>query len=196
MTFSPETTGVFVIGGGPAGLAVAIAAAGKGFSVTVADGAEPPIDKACGEGMMPATLAVLRELGVELPAGAGCRLRGIRFVEKDIEIAAEFPEGPGIGIRRTFLHSLLIQKAEECGAELLWKTPVVGIEGERVICRTERFARIGSSARMAPNRGCGAGAGWIPQSPDRTAWRIADTTACSPGRNSRKFTGDLAYKRT
>jgi 2-polyprenyl-6-methoxyphenol hydroxylase-like FAD-dependent oxidoreductase len=36
-------TDVFIIGGGPAGLAAAIAASRKGFSVTVADGAEPPI---------------------------------------------------------------------------------------------------------------------------------------------------------
>jgi len=35
---------------GPAGLAAAIAARMKGFDVTVADGAKPPIDKACGEG--------------------------------------------------------------------------------------------------------------------------------------------------
>jgi menaquinone-9 beta-reductase len=133
VTLPGGQTDVFVIGGGPAGLAVAIAAKARGFSVAVADGTEPPIDKACGEGMMPATLAGLRELGVELPAGVGCRLRGIRFVEKDTQITAEFPDGPGMGIPRTVLHSLLIQKAEQCGVKLLWKTPVVGLEGDRVI---------------------------------------------------------------
>src|SRR3979490_781323 len=54
-----EGTSVLVIGGGPAGLAVAIAARMKGFDVTVADGAKPPIDKACGEGLMPGTMAAL-----------------------------------------------------------------------------------------------------------------------------------------
>jgi flavin-dependent dehydrogenase len=54
---------VFVIGGGPAGLAAAIAARQRGFAVAVADGLEPPVDKACGEGLMPDTLRVLRELG-------------------------------------------------------------------------------------------------------------------------------------
>src|SRR6267378_2491580 len=44
-------TEILVIGGGPAGLAAAIAARKKGFEVTVADGAKPPIDKACGEGL-------------------------------------------------------------------------------------------------------------------------------------------------
>jgi len=39
----------FVIGGGPAGLAAAIAARQQGLRVLVAEGARPPIDKACGE---------------------------------------------------------------------------------------------------------------------------------------------------
>ena len=58
------TTDVLVVGGGPAGLAAAIAARKKGFSVVVVDGAKPPIDKACGEGLLPGTLAALRELGI------------------------------------------------------------------------------------------------------------------------------------
>src|SRR5438105_7308201 len=45
-------TDVLVIGGGPAGLTAAIAARLKGFDVAVADAAHPPIDKACGEGLM------------------------------------------------------------------------------------------------------------------------------------------------
>ena len=49
----PDATDVFVIGGGPAGLAAAIAARERGCRVLVADGAEPPIDKACGEGLLP-----------------------------------------------------------------------------------------------------------------------------------------------
>jgi flavin-dependent dehydrogenase len=53
----PRSTDVFITGGGPAGLAAAIAARGRGFDVTVADCAIPPIDKACGEGIMPDGLA-------------------------------------------------------------------------------------------------------------------------------------------
>lgn len=121
-------TDVFVIGGGPAGLAAGIAAARKGFSVTVADGAEPPIDKPCGEGMMPETQNALKDLGVELPAGIGWNFRGIRFVEGQREVEAAFPQGQGIGIRRPVLHRLLIEAAEKCGVRFLWKTPVTGIE--------------------------------------------------------------------
>ncbi|MGB7849007.1 MAG: NAD(P)/FAD-dependent oxidoreductase [Candidatus Acidiferrum sp.] len=130
-----ERTDVFVIGGGPAGLAVAIAACRRGFSVTVADGGEPPIDKACGEGLMPETQAALRELGVELPGSTGYHFRGIRFVQGNLHVAADLPEGQGIGIRRTVLHKLLIQEAERCGVKLLWKTPVAGIASNEVQVR-------------------------------------------------------------
>lgn len=123
---------VFVIGGGPAGLAAAIAARRKGFAVTVADGSEPPVDKACGEGMMPGTRDALQGLGVKLPAEAGCQFRGIRLVQNDAQVQADFPQGLGIGIRRTLLHEALILEAERCGVEMLWKTPVVGIERSRV----------------------------------------------------------------
>jgi menaquinone-9 beta-reductase len=118
---------VFVIGGGPAGLAAAIAARQRGMSVAVADGTEPPIDKACGEGLMPETIAALAELGVEIQPDAGYRFRGIRFLQQDSHVGGEFPEGLGVGIRRTILHEWLIARAEECGVQLFWRSPVAGI---------------------------------------------------------------------
>ena len=70
----PNSTDVFVIGGGPAGLAAAIAARQRGFDVLVADGAEPPIDKACGEGLLPDGLAALERLvGAGRPWGGRSR---------------------------------------------------------------------------------------------------------------------------
>jgi len=128
-----EETDAFVVGGGPAGLAAAIAARQKGFSVTLADGSEPPIDKPCGEGMMPKTLEALAGLGIRLPVGAGYAFRGIQFVQRDLHAAADFPEGNGVGIRRPILHELLVRKAEECGVTLLWNTPVSGISPAGVL---------------------------------------------------------------
>ena len=118
---------VFVIGGGPAGLAAAIAARQRGMSVVVADGTEPPIDKACGEGLMPETIAALGELGVEIQPDAGYRLRGIRFLQRETQVGAKFPQAPAVGIRRTILHEWLIARAEQCGARLLWRTPISAI---------------------------------------------------------------------
>ena len=97
------------------------------MSVTVADGALPPIEKPCGEGLLPETQAVLDELGVATSLEDGCRFRGIRFVQRGSQVAADFPQGKGIGIRRILLHEKLIDRAEQCGVRLLWKTPVVGI---------------------------------------------------------------------
>lgn len=121
---------VLIVGGGPAGLAAAIAARQKGFEVVVADGAAPPIDKPCGEGMMPETLVALRALGVEFGAGEGRKFRGICFVQENVRVLADFPQGTGIGLRRRLLHERLIAKAEECGVRLLWNTPVSGIDAE------------------------------------------------------------------
>ena len=122
-----EKAEVFIIGGGPAGLATAIAARQQGLLVTVADGSEPPIDKACGEGLLPETLTALSELGIEIPPVAGFSLRGIRFLHGQVQVSAELPAGPALGIRRTILHAHMIARAEQCGVRLLWRTPVAGI---------------------------------------------------------------------
>jgi flavin-dependent dehydrogenase len=50
---APSETDVFVIGGGPAGLAAALAVRQIGLDVIIADRAQPPIDKACGEVLCP-----------------------------------------------------------------------------------------------------------------------------------------------
>jgi len=124
-----EGTGVLIIGGGPAGLAAAIAARVKGFDVTVADGAKPPIDKACGEGLLPGTIAALRELGVAICPGDGQAFRGVRFVDAMTSVEANFSGASGFGVRRTVLHKKMLERAQECGVTLLWNTPVAGLSG-------------------------------------------------------------------
>ncbi len=126
-------TQVFVVGGGPAGLAVAIAARQRGLEVVVADGARPPIDKPCGEGLMPDGRAALANLGVEIPAQSSHRFRGIRFVSGRLSVDASFPEGPGIGVRRTVLHQLMVARAEAAGVTLLWQSPVQGLHPQGVL---------------------------------------------------------------
>jgi menaquinone-9 beta-reductase len=113
---------LFVVGGGPAGLATAILAVQAGMRVVVADHNRPPIDKACGEGLMPDTVAAVEKLGVKLNCGKAARFLGIRFNDGDGETcaAATFANGFGLGLRRTELHSQLVQRAAEVGVELLW----------------------------------------------------------------------------
>jgi flavin-dependent dehydrogenase len=125
-------TDVFVIGGGPAGLAAAIAARRKGFRVALADGTKPPIDKACGEGLMPDALEATRLLGISMPAIEGAYFRGIRFLGNGGSVAADFPTGTGYGLRRPVLHRILVEEAESSGVELQWDTAVTALEGNRV----------------------------------------------------------------
>lgn len=129
----PDSTDVFVIGGGPAGLAAAIAARQQGLRVMVADGARPPIDKACGEVLMPDAIAALEQLGVVVPPGDVCTLRGVRFLSGRVAAEAAFPDGArGQSIRRTILHSAMAARAADVGVDLLWQSTVTGISGERV----------------------------------------------------------------
>lgn len=122
-----DRTDIFVIGGGPAGLATAIAARLKGFDVVVADAAQPPIDKACGEGLMPDSIEALSRLGITIDARQSCAFRGIRFIGAGGAVAADFPRKPGVAVRRVRLHQILIDRAEELGVKLLWRTHVTGL---------------------------------------------------------------------
>jgi len=126
-------TDIFIIGGGPAGLAAAIAARQHGLDVVVADGARPPIDKPCGEGLMPDGRATLAQLGISVPPAHSYPFRGISFASGGLRVAASFPNGAGIGVRRTILHSLMVARAEAAGVSLLWQTPVTALHADGVL---------------------------------------------------------------
>jgi len=125
---------VIVVGGGPAGLAAAVALRARNFCVTVVDAAQPPIEKVCGEGLLPETLESLRTIGVEPKNLAGVPFRGIRYIANKTHVEAKFPHGHALGIRRAELHQLLLTAATDAGAEFLWKARVDGLEedGARV----------------------------------------------------------------
>ena len=129
----PCETEVFVVGGGPAGLAAAIAARGKGFRVTVADRSRPPIEKPCGEGLMPDSLAALRQLGITIGPEHSFPFRGIRFLTPGTSVSASFPSGCGLGMRRAVLHQLMADRAAEAGVRFLWGARVNGISSEGVV---------------------------------------------------------------
>src|SRR3954470_17285027 len=131
----PARYDVAVIGGGPAGLATAIEVAGRGLRTLVLDGRQPPIDKACGEGLLPDVIERLRRMGVTIGVSERGLFRGIEFSDDRSRVSGSFPTGEGWGVRRTTLQRLLAERAEERGADLLWNTPVRAIDGHQVICR-------------------------------------------------------------
>jgi flavin-dependent dehydrogenase len=124
---------VLVVGGGPAGLATAIRCAQAGLSVAVAEPRAGPIDKACGEGLMPAAVRRLAAIGVR---PAGHPLRGIRYMDPGHRADALFRHGDGLGVRRTALHAALGARAAQFAIPLL---PV----------RVTRFTRTGGGVTAA-----------------------------------------------
>jgi menaquinone-9 beta-reductase len=115
-------TDVCVVGGGPAGLATALALRQVGAHVTIVDCGQPGLDKACGEGLMPDSLAALRELGVHLPSRTGFGFQGVRFADAASSVYGRFPNGFGIGVRRILLHQFLTECALRQGVQIRWGT--------------------------------------------------------------------------
>jgi menaquinone-9 beta-reductase len=128
---------VFVVGGGPAGLATAIAARRRGLSVILADSVTPPIDKPCGEGLMPDGVEALLELGITIPESEAYPFRGIRFMSAGMKVEAAFPRGTAYGIRRTHLHRVMLDHAEACGVRMLWQTVVTGLHPDGAVVAGE-----------------------------------------------------------
>lgn len=94
------------------GLAAAIEARLAGLDAVVVEPREGPIDKACGEGLMPGALPELARLGVS-PAGRD--LAGIAYLDGRRRVEHRFASGPGRGVRRTVLHAALRARAAELG---------------------------------------------------------------------------------
>ena len=103
---------LLVVGGGPVGLGTAVEAALAGMSVVVLERRAAPVDKACGEGLMPPARAALARLGV---APDGMPFRGIRYLTAGAVSSARFRDGDGLGVRRTELWSVLAERADEAG---------------------------------------------------------------------------------
>jgi flavin-dependent dehydrogenase len=115
---------VFIAGAGPAGLAAAIALRLRGADVLLADARRPPVDKPCGEGLMPEARRALAALGV-FPDSHGLPFTGIAFADANSRVSADFPAVNGTGLRRATLHQLLCDRAAALGVRFSFNTPVV-----------------------------------------------------------------------
>jgi 2-polyprenyl-6-methoxyphenol hydroxylase-like FAD-dependent oxidoreductase len=139
-------TDVAVIGAGPAGLATAIGAAQRGLSVQVFDKQVGPIDKACGEGLMPSGLAALERLGAlrHLDRSDSAVFESIIYVqESGTRAVGKLPAPGGLGVRRLALAAALRKRALEVGVVLHEQTGIRshrrGDEGVELISDAATF---------------------------------------------------------
>jgi flavin-dependent dehydrogenase len=111
-----------IVGGGPAGLATAIFASLEGIPAIVLERRRFPIDKACGEGLMPRGVDLLHAMGVRI--AKGYPFEGIRYIDGERVAEARFRDGFGLGVRRTELSRALLTRARELGVEVRERTRV------------------------------------------------------------------------
>jgi 2-polyprenyl-6-methoxyphenol hydroxylase-like FAD-dependent oxidoreductase len=106
---------VLIAGAGPAGASLAIMLGRAGLSVEVYDARSFPREKPCGEGIMPAGVAVLARLGL-LDAVGGTRVQGVRYHGWGLAAESRFPPVDGapatmLAQRRLRLDAALVTAA-------------------------------------------------------------------------------------
>ena len=122
---------LLIVGGGPAGLFTAIAARQQGLEVELIDARTPPLDKACGEGLMPDGWRLLEAAGVTLPAPR--LFGGITYRSGPLQLSGRFPAGvAGAGVRRLRLHQALLARALAVGVRIDWGVRALGLAGNAV----------------------------------------------------------------
>lgn len=146
---------VVVIGGGPIGLATAIEARLAGLTAAVIERRAGPVDKACGEGLMPVALRHLARLGVD---PAGMPIAGFRYTAGARSVEHRFSGATGRGVRRTVLHDALSVRAAELGIRVhrtAAQPPVVLPDRVRVGALTARYAIAADGLHSAVRRSTG-----------------------------------------
>ncbi len=131
---------VAIAGGGPAGSTLAILLGRAGFEVELYEARRFPREKPCGEGIMPAGVAVLERLGLRTAVG-GRPLPSVRYHAFGLEAEAEFPRRgerrfSALAQRRLTLDAVLLEAARAtCGVRIHEEAPVEGavVEGRRAV---------------------------------------------------------------
>lgn len=117
-------TDVLVVGGGPAGAAVATWLATAGHDVTVAEKREIGRHKSCGDTLSPRAVDELSRLDVDPTTLGGHEVLGVRMTHGRHSAMVPWPEHPdvanrGVVLRRELLDEHLRRRAAAAGATVL-----------------------------------------------------------------------------
>ncbi|MFN8370297.1 MAG: FAD-dependent monooxygenase [Bacteriovoracaceae bacterium] len=109
---------ILIVGGGPSGLmlSIVLAESSPNLEITVIDKKEWPVDKVCGQGIMPGGIKLLKKYGIIdfIPKELQIPFLGVQYINQDgITAKASFNKGiHGIGIERIVLSNALLKKAQ------------------------------------------------------------------------------------
>ncbi|HET6436529.1 MAG TPA: NAD(P)/FAD-dependent oxidoreductase [Anaeromyxobacter sp.] len=143
-----------VVGGGPAGLFLAAAAAARGLDVLVLEKRQGTLDKACGEGVLPAGRRALAELGALalVDPSEASPVSELHFCdESGLSAVLRLPGEGGVGIRRTALSAALRARAEQLGARVRTGAEVIEHRrgGDRIEAVLADGERVGARVLVA-----------------------------------------------
>ena len=102
-----------IIGGGPSGLATAICLTEKGLDITLFEKSKFPVDKVCGEGIMPIGVEFLNKHNILdlISKDERKEFYGVRYISNNAKtVEGRFKSGFGLGIKRTTLSDALCKK--------------------------------------------------------------------------------------
>lgn len=142
---------VLVVGGGPVGLATAIEARLAGMSVVVVEPRNGPLDKACGEALMPGAMDALLRIGV---APVGHSIAGFAYLNATRSVEHRFTGGLGMGVRRTALSDVLMARAHEVGVQFRQGT----VES---VQHSSNFVTVGIRTPLSLEVSIYLGASWV-----------------------------------
>lgn len=121
---------IAIIGGGPIGLFHAIQMAHKGHQVELFEKRAWPIDKVCGQGIMPSGVKLLESIGFNFDANNSANFDGIKYIDGDIEVEGLL-DGNGKGVKRINLSQQLFEIAKN--------ESNIKLHSKVIIERVERF---------------------------------------------------------
>lgn len=120
-------TEALIVGGGPAGAALATLLAGAGRAVTLLERTRAATDKLCGEFLSVECAGYVRGLGIDLGALGAARLTRVRVCAADVVAEASLPF-VAESLSRRVLDEALLARALAAGADVRRGARVCAVE--------------------------------------------------------------------